>query len=89
MATALDHAGRWATLKVARRVGKSIPFVGAVLAVGLLAHAVRRKGVVGGVVDTALDAIPFVGLVKNGIELLTDDFIPDRSRMPKLDRSRS
>ena len=78
MALAMKHAGRWAALKVARRVGKSIPFVGVAVAAGLLAHAVRRKGVVGGVVDTALDAIPFVGLLKSGIELFTDDFIPDR-----------
>jgi hypothetical protein len=72
-----ERAGRWAALKIARRVGKSIPFVGGLLAVGLLAHSVRKKGVVGGVVDTTLDAIPFVGLVKNGIEFFTDDLIPD------------
>ena len=75
---AMERAGRWAALKIARRVGKSIPFVGGLLAVGLLAHSVKRKGVVGGVVDTTLDAIPFVGLLKNGIELFTDDLIPDR-----------
>jgi hypothetical protein len=74
----MERAGRWAALKIVRRVGKAIPFVGGLVAVGFLAHAVRRKGVVGGVVDTTLDAIPFVGLVKNGIELFTDDWIPDR-----------
>lgn len=74
----MKRAGRWAAVKIARRVGKSIPFVGGLVAVGLLAHSVRRKGLVGGVVDTTLDAIPFVGLVKNGIELFTDDWIPDR-----------
>jgi hypothetical protein len=73
----MERAGRWAALKIAKRVGKAIPFVGGLVAVGLLAHAVRRKGVVGGVVDTTLDAIPFVGLVKNGIEIFTDDLIPD------------
>ena len=75
---AMERAGRWAALKIARRVGKAVPFVGGLLAVGLLAHSVKRKGVVGGVVDTTLDAIPFVGLLKNGIELFTDDLIPDR-----------
>ena len=74
----MERAGRWAALKIVRRVGKSIPFVGGLVAVGLLAHAVKRKGVVGGVMNTTLDAIPFLGLVKNGIELFTDDWIPDK-----------
>ncbi len=74
----MDRAGRWAALKVARRLAKSIPVVGTLVAVGFLAHSVRRKGVVGGVVHSTLDAIPFVGFVKNGIELFTDDLIPDR-----------
>jgi hypothetical protein len=78
----MDRAGRWAALKIVKRVGKAIPFIGGLVAVGLLAHAVRRKGVVGGVVDTTLDAIPFVGLVKNGIEIFTDDLIPDRPQPP-------
>jgi hypothetical protein len=73
----MERAGRWAALKIVKRVGKAIPFIGGLVAVGLLAHAVKRKGVVGGVVDTTLDAIPFVGLVKNGIEIFTDDLIPD------------
>src|SRR5262245_7057059 len=70
--------GRWAGLKVARRVGKSIPVFGAAVALYLLRDSVKRKGWMGGVVDTGLDAIPYVGALKDGIELFTDDWIPDR-----------
>ena len=80
----MQRAGRWAALKIVRRVGKAIPFIGGLVAVGFLAHAVKRKGMVGGVVDTTLDAIPFVGLVKNGIEIFTDDLIPDRPQPAAL-----
>jgi hypothetical protein len=69
-------------MKLARRVGKSVPFVGAVVSVALIAEAVRRKGWLGGIVDTGLNAVPFVGALKNGIELLTSDFIPDREAQP-------
>ena len=70
--------GRWAGRKLARRLGKSVPFVGAAVAVAYLAHSVRRKGLFGGLAHTALDALPVVGAVKNGIELFTDDWFPDR-----------
>lgn len=75
----MNRAGRWAAVKAARRLGKSLPWVGTVVAVGLIAHSVKRKGMLGGIVDTTLDAIPFVGLLKNGIEVFTDDLIPDRA----------
>jgi hypothetical protein len=68
---------RWAGLKAARRVAKSLPFVGTAVAVFLVAEAVKRKGWIGGVVHTGLDALPVVGTLKNGIELFTDDWIPD------------
>ena len=39
----------------------------------------RRKGVVGGALDTGLNAVPFVGAAKNVFELMRGrDFIPDR-----------
>ena len=69
--------GWWAGLKVARRLGKSVPLVGTVISVAVLAQEVKRKGLVGGVVNTGLDALPFFGALKNGIELFTDDWIPD------------
>lgn len=76
--TTRQRVGRWAGRKLARRLGKSVPFVGAAVAVAYLAHSVRQKGLFGGLAHTALDALPVVGAVKNGIELFTDDWFPDR-----------
>jgi hypothetical protein len=40
---------------------------------------VRRKGVVSGTLDTGLNAMPFVGVLKNAVEILRGrDFFPDR-----------
>jgi hypothetical protein len=40
---------------------------------------VRRKGLVSGSLDTGLNAMPFVGLIKNAIEVARGrDFFPDR-----------
>jgi len=69
------EAGGWT---LARRVAKSIPYVGTVMAIGFVGYDIRRKGVVKGVLNSGLDAIPFVGLAKNGIEYFTGDFFPDK-----------
>ena len=73
-----NRVGKWAGRKLARRLGKSVPIIGTAVAVAYLAHSVKRKGLVGGLAHTALDALPIVGAVKNGIELFTDDWFPDR-----------
>ena len=69
-------------------MGKSLPFVGAIVSAALLAEAVRRKGWLGGMVDTGLNAIPFVGALKNGVEVLSRDFIPDRPARLRTSPSR-
>ena len=71
----LVHAGGWALVK---RGAKMIPFGGTVIAVGLVGHDIKKKGVVKGVVNSGIDAIPFVGLAKNAVEIFTGDFIPDK-----------
>jgi len=44
-------------------------------------QSIRRKGAIGGTVDTVLDFIPWVGGVKNTAEAVRGrDFIPDRHR---------
>jgi hypothetical protein len=44
-----------------------------------MASTVKRKGVIGGVLDTGLNAIPLVGAAKNVVELARGkDFFPDR-----------
>lgn len=56
-----------------------MPWVGAAVALATLATTVRRKGWLGGATDTALNAIPFVGAVKNTAEVIRGrDFIRDR-----------
>jgi hypothetical protein len=58
---------------------RSIPYVGAAIALFTLGAAIRRKGVFGGTVHSGLDAIPFVGAAKNVVEAIRGrDFIPDR-----------
>lgn len=71
----LLHAGGW---QVAKRLAKSIPFGGTAIAIVLVGSDIRAKGVVNGLINSGIDAIPFVGLAKNGIELMRGDFIPDK-----------
>jgi hypothetical protein len=72
-----NYAGR----KLARRLTRSIPYIGAVIAVATLASAIRRKGFVRGLIHSGLDAIPFVGGAKNVAEVVRGrDFFPDRVR---------
>ena len=70
-----NYAGR----KLARRLTRSIPWIGAVIALATLASAIRRKGFVRGTIHSGLDAIPFVGGAKNVAEVVRGrDFFPDR-----------
>jgi hypothetical protein len=58
-----------------------MPWIGTALALAAVGVAIRRKGVVGGTVDTALNAIPVVGAAKATVEMIRGrDFIPDRQR---------
>jgi hypothetical protein len=76
-----QYAGR----RLTRRLTRAIPWVGGAIALITLGSAIRRKGFVGGSVDTALDFIPFVGGAKNLAEVARGrDFIPDRAAvMPR------
>ncbi|MCY7345193.1 MAG: hypothetical protein LH614_03150 [Pyrinomonadaceae bacterium] len=72
----LVHAGGWT---LAKRVAKSIPYVGTAFAIGLVGYDIKRKGVVKGVLNSGLDAIPFIGLGKNAVEFFTGDLFPDKN----------
>ena len=66
--------------RLLRRLLRSMPWIGAVVAVVAVRTAIRRKGVFGGALDTALDATPVVGAVKNTLEAIRGrDFIKDRT----------
>lgn len=72
-----SYAGR----TLARRLTRSIPYIGALIALATLGSAIRRKGVVRGAIHSGLDAIPFVGGAKNLAEAVRGrDFLPDRIR---------
>ncbi len=71
----LARAGGWALL---RRFGKSIPYVGTAMAIGFVGSDIKRKGLVKGVLNSGIDAIPFVGFAKNAVELATGDFFSDK-----------
>jgi hypothetical protein len=69
--------------RLARRLGRSVPWLGIAVALIGVAAAIRRKGFVGGTLDCALNATPFVGAAKNLAEMARwRDFIRDRQRMP-------
>src|SRR5688572_6427326 len=76
--TRTRQMGRWAGRKLVRRIGKSVPFVGGIVTAAFLYDTMKRKGAVPGLADAVLNSIPFFGALKNGIELFTDDWIPDR-----------
>lgn len=70
-----QYAGR----KLTRRLIRTMPWIGGIVALATLGSAVRRKGLLGGTLDTALDFIPFVGGAKNLAEAGRGrDFFPDK-----------
>jgi hypothetical protein len=70
---------RWAGARTARRLARSMPWVGAAVALATVAATVRRKGWIGGATETALNATPFLGALKTAAETVRGrDFIPDR-----------
>jgi hypothetical protein len=75
----IQNAARFGQIRLARRLGRSLPWVGAAIALYTLGTAIRQKGLLGGSVDTALNAIPFLGGAKNAAEMIRGrDFIQDR-----------
>jgi hypothetical protein len=65
--------------RLTRKLSRSIPWIGGLLALATLSAAVRRKGLFKGTLDTALDFTPFIGGVKNLAEMARGrDFIRDR-----------
>lgn len=71
---------RYAGVRLTRRLSRSLPFVGAAVALATLGGAMRRKGILGGALHTTLDFIPFVGGIKNIAEMTRGrDFVPDKA----------
>ena len=75
------RAVQYGQRRLTRKLSRSIPWIGGVLALATLGAAMKRKGLFRGALDTALDFTPFVGGVKNLAEAVRGrDFIRDRPR---------
>ncbi len=73
------QAVQYGQRRLARKMVRAVPWLGAIVALVTLRSAMRRKGVLRGGVDAALDFIPYVGGVKNTVEAVRGrDFISDR-----------
>jgi hypothetical protein len=71
---------RWGGARLSRRLSRELPVVGAVIALATIGATMRRKGFLGGLLDTGLNAIPFLGAAKNTVEIVRGrDFIRDKS----------
>jgi hypothetical protein len=70
---------RWGGARLSRRLRRSIPVVGGIIAAATIFSTIRRKGVISGTLDTGLNAVPFVGALKNVAEIIRGrDIFPDR-----------
>ena len=76
-----QQALKYGQRRLLKRAGRSLPWIGAAVALVTLGSAIRRKGFFGGTLDSALNAVPFVGGIKNAAEVVRGrDFIRDRQR---------
>jgi hypothetical protein len=74
-----QRVARWGGARMSRRMSRSLPVIGAAIAVVTVASAMRRKGVISGALDSMLNAVPLVGAAKNAVEVVRGrDFFPDR-----------
>lgn len=75
------EVGGW---HVVKRFAKSVPYLGGIVAISLVGYDIRKKGVVRGVINSGLDAIPFVGTAKNVVEFFAGDLLPDKKGVTEL-----
>lgn len=72
---------RYGKRRVMHKLVRAVPWIGGVVAIATLGQSMRRKGFFAGTLDTALDAVPFVGGAKTVCEALRGrDFIREKQR---------
>jgi hypothetical protein len=72
-----QQALRYGQKRLTPKLVRTVPWVGGLIALAAVIVAIRRKGPVGGTIDTALDLVPFVGGLKQMAEtVLRRDLIP-------------
>lgn len=69
--------------RLAIKAYKSMPLVGTAVVIGLVGYEIKKKGLFKGIVNTALDATPVIGVTKNAIEVITGDWLADKQEIPK------
>jgi len=75
----IRQVSQYGRARLVRRLSRSMPWIGALVAIAAIGAAIRRKGLIGGALDTALDVMPGVGAVKNAVEAIRGrDFIKDK-----------
>jgi hypothetical protein len=75
------QAVQYGQRRLTRKLSRSMPWIGGLLALLTLGAAIKRKGFFKGALDTALDFTPVVGGVKNLAEAARGrDFLRDRVR---------
>jgi hypothetical protein len=71
---------RYGQRRLLRKMLRTVPYLGGLVAVATLGSAMRRKGAVRGAVHTVLDMIPYVGGAKIVAETVRGrDFFPDKA----------
>jgi hypothetical protein len=74
-----QQLGRYSSRRATRRLMRELPWIGGAIVLLAVGRAIRKKGVLGGTLHTALDFTPFVGVIKNVAELVRGrDFFPDK-----------
>ena len=78
MANLLRSLARAGGMRLVKKFGKALPVVGVAVTVGMVGYEVKKKGLLRGIVNTALDATPLIGTAKNVIEIFTGDWLSDK-----------
>ena len=77
----MQQAVRFGQRRLTGRLIRAVPWVGTALALLTVGATIRRKGLIGGTVDSVLNAIPFVGAIKGFAETARGrEFIRERAR---------
>ena len=76
-----QQALKYGQRRLLKRASRSIPWIGTAIALLTIGSAIRRKGFLRGSLDSAINAVPFIGGVKNAAEIARGrDFLRDKAR---------
>lgn len=73
-----SRALRVSALQVSKRLIKPLPLVGSAFAIGLAGYTIKKKGLIRGSIDVALNVTPIIGTAKTLVEIFTGDVISEK-----------